>query len=168
MAARQGLANLLDRLAAGETLPAGAAAARAHRLFLAGRRAIAAPVASQKLLRRALRIFRDERKRSSAPSVLRLVLDSLVRAAPAVRTGATKRDRFLRFEGAVTVELAVIAKARGVELRGQVLPADAVKSVSIGGKRVPVETDGTFVARNVPRGPTEIAVGAAKITGLTL
>ena len=167
MAARTGLFALLDRLAAGETLPDTADARKARRLFLAGRRAIAAPQPSKKLMRRAMRVYRDARKQAR-PSTLRLVLDSLAAPAPALRAGTMKQDRFLRFEGDITVEIAVAARGSTLQIRGQVSPRNAAGFVTIGAKTVRVRADGTFVIRGVRRGPTEIIVGAARITGLTL
>jgi hypothetical protein len=142
--------------------PACAARAeRANLLLAAGRRALRAPRPSRKNLSRALRIFREHRS-ASQPSVLQLVLDSLLRPAPALRgAAAATPTRFLCYEGPVTVEL-----------RGQITPPDFVAEVQLvhGPKkrRAKVAPDGTFLWHAVPRGEVEIRIGTVRITGLDL
>ena len=93
----------------------------AQRLIDAGRRATTAAKPSNRLQKRALRIFRDHHRPESALSaVLRLVVDSLQGMAPAVRRAGGSSVRFLKFEGSIVVELQVSPDARGLELRGQV------------------------------------------------
>jgi anti-sigma factor RsiW len=152
-----------------------ACAARAERvasLLAAGRRALRAPRPSRKALKRAARIFREHRS-ASQPSILQLVLDSLLRPAPALRTAATASPtRFLRYEGVATVELQVTPVRGRVELRGQVTPPDfAAEALLVSGakkRRGKVAADGTFLWRAVPHGEVEIRIGTVRITGLDL
>jgi hypothetical protein len=148
-----------------------ARAERAARLLAAGRRAVSAPKLSKRAMKRALRVFRQHLA-SQQPGALRLVLDSLLRPAPALRATTASPARFLRYEGAATVELQVTPAARGVEVRGQVTPAghadEVILRVGRTRRRGSVAKDGTFVLRNVPRGEVEIRVGPTRITGLSL
>lgn len=152
-----------------------ACAARAERvasLLAAGRRALRAPRPSHKNLARAVRIFREHRS-ASQPSVLQLVLDSLLRPAPALRAAATAAPtRFLRYEGPATVELQVTPAGGRVELRGQLTPHDfAAEALLLSGtkrRRGKVAADGTFLWRAVPHGEVEIRIGTVRITGLVL
>ena len=173
-------AALLDHLA-GRTAPQVAAhleacpacavrAADARRLLAAGRRAAAAPAPSRRALRRARAIFRE----AHAPpqvSLLRLVLDSLTRPAPALRRAGAKATRFLRYEGAVTVELQLTPTAtrQRIDLHGQLTPADFAGEVVLEAGRVrrtvPVTADGTFVVRGVPKRDVELRIGTARIRG---
>jgi len=145
-------------------------AERARRLLDAGRRAMRAPQPSRKALRRAARIF--SRRETPRPSVLGLVLDSLLRPAPALRTAATQRVRFLRFEGEAKVELQIAPVHGGVELRGQVTPADFSVEVVVrwdGGQRKgKVDSNGTFHFARLPRRTVDLEIGAATIRGLEM
>ncbi len=176
-------AQMLDHLAGFERAQVSrhlqdcpACAARAERvasLLAAGRRALRAPRLSHKARKRAARIFREHRPAASQPSVLQLVLDSLLRPAPALRaTAAATPTRFLRYEGLATVELQVTPVRGRVELRGQVTPADfAVEALLVAGgktRRGKVAADGTFLWRAVPHGEVEIRIGTVRITGLDL
>jgi anti-sigma factor RsiW len=175
-------ATMFDHLAGSERASVSrhlqdcpACAARAERiatLLAAGRRALRAPRPSRKNLTRALRIFREHRS-ASQPSFLRLALDSLLRPAPALRTAsAATPTRFLRYEGAATVELQVTAVRGRVELRGQVTPPDfADEALLVSGtreRRGKVAADGTFLWRAVPHGEVEIRIGTVRISGLDL
>ncbi|MFQ5843949.1 MAG: hypothetical protein ACE5JG_03075 [Planctomycetota bacterium] len=141
-----------------------------RRLVAAGRRAAAAPRLSGRARRRALRVFREQVR--PAPSLLRLVVDSWLRAAPALRAGARAPARYLRFEGEVQVEIQVTAGARGRDLRGQLTPPDfAPEVVAVAGRtrrRAPVAGDGTFLLRGVPRRTVELQIGRASIRDLEL
>jgi len=170
-------ADLLDHLAGRENAAAARVlesdpglAARARRLLDAGRRAETAPVPGKRLLARARRIWIRERK-ETRPSVLELLLDTMRAPAPAIalRRGrvASARPRFLKFGGACTVELQVTVRERGVELRGQVTPADAAPEAVVRAgarvRRAPVAGDGTFVFPRLPRGRIELGLGSAVI-----
>ncbi|MHC4932803.1 MAG: hypothetical protein ACYTGV_11505, partial [Planctomycetota bacterium] len=148
-----------------------ARAERAARLLAAGRRALSAPKLSKKAMKRAVRVFR-ENLAPQQPATLRLVLDSLLRPAPALRATRASPARFLRYEGAATVELQVTPAARGVEVRGQVTPSghadEVILRVGRASRRATVAEDGTFLLQRVPRGEVEIRVGPTRITGLTL
>ena len=171
-------AALLDLAAGRGTEPVrGHVAACAHcrrlhenveRLVAAGRRA--RPVSlSTRARRRVQRIFRDHFR--PKVSLLDLVLDSLWRPAPALRTAAAPA-RFLRFEGDVQVELEITPSRRGVDLRGQLTPAGYAREVllTVAGKRrrARVAADGTFLLRGVPRREVQLEIGAARIEGLHL
>lgn len=178
-------ADLLDHLAGREDpaiarileddARAAELAVRAGRLLGAGRRAAAAPAPSRRLLARAGRIFRDEVS-GRRPSLLELLLDTLdaPRPALALRRGraATARPRFLKFGGACTVELQVTPRERGLELRGQVTPADTAREVvlELGGRarRAPVAADGTFLFKGVARGRAGLTLGPVAIRDLDL
>ena len=171
-------ATLLDHFAgrpeAGlDDQPGSALADQAKRLVETGRRALAAPRPGKRLLKRARRIFLEHRAPPKT-SLLRMVLDSLLTPAPAVRAEAQAAEqRFLRFEGDVVVDLQVSPKSGSrVELRGQVTPADAATQVFLhAGKRTirtQVHGDGTFLMRSVPRGEVDLVVGGARIAGLVL
>lgn len=144
---------------------------KAERFLHAGARAIAAPQPSRRALQRAVRIFR-EAQAPGRSAVLRLVLDSLLRPAPALRTQAATPTRFLRYEGRVTVEIQIAPGARGVELRGQITPADHTPEVVLlAGKtrrKSRVEADGTFVLSGVPKRTVELRIGDARIPDLEL
>ncbi|MHC4222745.1 MAG: RNA polymerase sigma factor [Planctomycetota bacterium] len=148
-----------------------AQAEKAARLLAAGRRALSAPKLSKKAMKRAMRVFR-EHLAPQQPVALRLVLDSLLRPAPTLRATKASPTRFLRYEGAATVELQVTPAVRGVEVRGQVTPAshadEVVLRVGRTLRRGRVAKDGTFILRGVPRGEVEIRVGPTRITGLAL
>lgn len=168
------LATLLDHLAgrADEQVVAhlaqcsacAAVAQRAARLLEAGRRAAAEPKPSRRALRLAMQAFRGEK----GPSLLKLVFDSFLTPATAegIRSGALT-SRFLRFSGDINVEIEVREGAGGAEVRGQLLPPDCAKVVTLlAGKvlrRAKVSADGTFVLRRVPRKAVEIRVGNARI-----
>lgn len=143
---------------------------RVASLLAAGRRAYRAPRPSRRNLARALRIFRQHRD-ASQPSILQLVLDSLLRPAPALRATATP-TRFLRYEGPATVELQVTPVRGRAELRGQITPPDfAAEAQLVSGtrkRRARVAADGTFLWRAVPHGEVEIRIGTVRITGLDL
>jgi anti-sigma factor RsiW len=153
--------------------PACAARAeRANSLLAAGRRALRAPRPSRRNLSRALRIFREHHS-ASQPSVLQLVLDSLLRPAPALRgAAAATPTRFLCYEGAVTVELQVTPVRGRVELRGQITPPDFAAEVQLvhgtQKRRARVAPDGTFLWRAVPHGEVEIWIGTVRLHGLDL
>jgi len=140
----------------------------AERLLAAGRRALASAPPGRRAMARAMRIFREATKPRA--SLLRLVLDSLLAPAPALRASAAT-GRFLRFEGAVTVELQLAPAARGIDLRGQLTPAGYAAEVVVAGKRrrrARVAPDGSFVMRGVPRGTVTLEVGPSRFAGLTL
>ena len=176
-----GFATLFDHLAGFERAQVSrhlqacpACAARAERvvsILAAGRRALRAPRPSRRNLTRALRIFREHRS-ASQPSILQLVLDSLLRPAPALRSAAATPTRFLCYEGPATVELQVTPVRGRVELRGQVTPPDfAAEALLVSGtrkRRGKVAADGTFLWRAVPHGQVEIHIGTVRITGLDL
>jgi len=142
----------------------------AHAIVAAGRRALAAPRPGRRAMARAVRAFRD----GSAPPVpaFRLVLDTLLRAAPALRSRASARSRFLRFEGPATLELQVTTEARAVELRGQITPKGFAKEVVLRGgrarRRTRIGADGTFLFRKAPRGVVRVTIGDAAIDRLEL
>jgi anti-sigma factor RsiW len=180
MAARHlSLPVLLDQLSGRETkaatehLSACAAcrgqAKRARRLLDAGRAALVAPALSARTRRKALALFRREQR--PQPGLLRCVLDSLLRPAPALRNMGTAA-RYLRFEGDVTVELQVTPQRRGVELRGQITPADFTEEIIVtSGKarrRASVKPDGTFVFRSLSRGKVDVQMGDGFIRDLEL
>jgi len=175
-------AKLFDHLAGFERAPVSrhlqdcpvctARAERVASILAAGRRAFRAPRPTRRNLARALRIFSAHRD-ASQPSILQLVLDSLLRPAPALRTtAAATPTRFLRYEGAATVELQVAPVRGRVELRGQVTPPDfADEARLVAGtrtRRAKVAADGTFLWRAVPRGEVEVRIGTVRITGLDL
>jgi len=172
-------AALLDHLAGRESAQVAAhvaacescthEAAAARRLLEAGRRAATAPTMTKKQRRTARSIF----KQAFAPprvSLLKMVLDSLTQPAPAVRSGAPEA-RFVRFEGAVTVEMQISKAPRGVEVRGQVTPADyatRVEAEGTGRRRTSaIGPDGTFLFR-LPRGETDFRIGNTRINKLRL
>ena len=119
--------------------------------------------------RRAIALFRREQR--PQPGLLRLVLDSLLKAAPALRAAGTA-TRYLRFEGDVTLELQVAPRKHGVELRGQITPADAASEVTVLStkvqRRVRVQEDGTFVFRLVSRRKVDLQIGDVFIRDLEL
>ncbi|MGQ0615218.1 MAG: hypothetical protein ACT4PV_15905 [Planctomycetaceae bacterium] len=141
--------------------------AGAERLLDAGRRAVASPAPSQRLLARAVRLFRE----ADSPR-LRLAFDSFLHMAPALRSLAAAPPRFLRFEGAATVELQVSRTTRGFDVRGQVTPADFTKEVAfVAGptvRRAKVESDGSFLLRRLARGCYRLEAGAAAFDALEL
>ena len=145
--------------------PCAPRAAEAARLLAAGRRAHDAPRPGARLLRRAVGIFRAHR-RGESPGLLRLVLDSWLQPAPALRTG-TARARFLRFEGEVVVEMQLTVEAGRVEVRGQLTPPDfAAEVVAIARarrKRAKVGGDGTFLLRGLPRTRLDFEIGTTRI-----
>jgi hypothetical protein len=62
---------------------------------------------------------------------------------------------------------------RGVEVRGQITPADAAREVILvrgdrRRRRAPIADDGTFVLKSVPRGEVEMELGEARIAGMIL
>jgi hypothetical protein len=148
-----------------------ALAETAGRLLGAGRRALAAPRPSRRAMQRAMRIFREARA-PARPSLLELVLDSLLDAAPALRAAAAPAPRFLRFHGRVTVEIQATPAAKGVDLRGQLLPADFASEVLLTSgrlrRRAGVAEDGTFLFEGVPRRTVDLAIGDARIANLAL
>lgn len=133
----------------------------ARRLIHAGRSAVAAPQPGRSARRAALRIFRDAH-RAPRSSVLRIVLDSLSTPAPALRNEGRGSVRFLRIEGACTVDLQVRRGARGFEVRGQVEGA-SVHEVQLGQKRANVDEDGLFVMRAIPAGTVTLRIGDAAV-----
>jgi hypothetical protein len=175
---RVSFARLLDHLAGREdpavqkrmddaTVPAETVQA-ALRLLEAGRRAVAASVPSARLRKRATRVFREARAPEARPGgLLRLVIDNVLRPAPALRTGAAAAARFLRFEGERTVELQATPRERGLELRGQVTPAHGIDTATLraGGRTrtAPVDESGLFVFRRVRAGRIELDFGVARI-----
>jgi len=175
------LAALLDHLARGPDSQVeehvatcarcAAEADRARRLLAAGRRAAAAPMPPQRVLRKALLAFRGAR-RADAPSYLALVLDSLLRPAPALRAAGAQTSRFLRYEGDLVVEIEVTPGTGGTELRGQLTPPDYADEVTLVcgrvTRRAAVGPEGTFVLRRVPRRAVEMRIGKSRITGLEL
>jgi hypothetical protein len=177
-----GFAELMDHLAGresprlathlGKCAECAGRARQAARLLAAGRRAMSAPAMSRKAQSRAMRIFRQSNQRSAGASTLRLVLDSLLRPAPAVRASQAPAKRFLRYEGKVGVDLQITREAGRIELRGQMTPAGYAQRVdaSVRSKtfQAAVEADGTFVLRGLPPGPAELRLGDARILGLEL
>ncbi len=144
-----------------------ARADESQRLLEAGRRALSVPALSSRAKKRAVALFRREQQ--PQPGLLRLVLDTLLRPAPALRAAGTA-VRYLRFDGDVTVELQVAPQKRGVELRGQITPADAASEVialsAKARRRARVEKDGTFVFRSLPRQKMDLQIGAGFIRDL--
>jgi len=139
-----------------------ALATAGRRLLAAGRSALAAPRPTRRALRRAQQIFKEAQAKPRG-TWLTLVLDSLARPAPALRQKGKGPVRFLRFEGDVTVELSVTPGARGLDVRGQILPADFAAEVVLDGKRrASVDAEGTFVLRGVPRRRVELRIGPAR------
>jgi hypothetical protein len=104
--------------------------------------------------------------------VLRLVLDTLLRPAPALRTTRAAPTRFLRYEGEVTVEIQLGAGSRGVDLLGQLTPATHAREVEAiwdaGRRRARIDDEGVFRLRNLPRREIELRIGTTRITGLRL
>jgi len=134
-------------------------AGQAQRLVETGRRALAAPQPTKRAMSRALRIFRDA-QRGERPSLLRLVLDSLSRPALGLRQGDREPLRFLRFQGeSVVLEMQVTTSPGGLELRGQVTPSGAAKTLQVNSHEVSLAADGTFLLRRVRRGATVFLVG---------
>jgi len=137
------------------------AAAPARALLAVGRDALDAPRPGARARRRVIALFK--RPADRAPGLLRIVLDSVLRAAPAMRGQSTASGRFLRLVGEVTLELQVTPRANGVELRGQVDPAqsgrDVVWEVGARSRRVRIADDGTFLFRSLPRGPCTLRIG---------
>ena len=173
------LAALMDQLSGRESRATAthlsacascrARADEARRLLLTGRRALSAPALGARGKRRAVALFRREQR--PQPDLLRLVLDTLLRPAPALRAAGTAA-RYLRFEGDMTVELQVTPRNRGVELRGQITPADAASEViarsAKARRRAPVQRDGTFVFRSLPLRRVDLRFGAGLIRDLEL
>ena len=146
-----------------------ARADEARRLIEAGHRALAVPALSSRSKKRAVALFRREQRQQ--PGLLRLVLDSFLKPAPALRTAGTAA-RYLRFEGEVTVELQIAPRKRGVELRGQITPAGfASEVIALSARarlRAPVEKDGTFVFRSLPRRKLDLQIGTEFLRDLEL
>lgn len=143
----------------------------ARRLLAAGRGAVENHKPGRSAMARAMRAYREARA-PAAPTLLRLVLDSLLRPAPALRTVAAPA-RFLRYEGPATIELQITPVAGGVELRGQITPADFALEVGVvtqSGRtlRVQVAPDGTFLFARLRHGRVGIEAGPARIPDLTL
>lgn len=176
------LAALMDQLSGRESRATAthlsacascrARADEARRLLLTGRRALSAPALGARGKRRAVALFRREQRPQAG--LLRLVLDTLLRPAPALRAAgaAGTAARYLRFEGDMTVELQVTPRNRGVELRGQITPADAASEViarsAKARRRAPVQRDGTFVFRSLPLRRVDLRFGAGLIRDLEL
>ncbi len=161
------LAAILDGLLGrGPRVPG--AHEEAERLLAAGRRALASAPPGRRAMARARRIFVDAARPRA--SLLRLVLDSMLAPAAALRA-STAPGRFLRFEGAVTVELHLTPAARGIDLRGQLTPAGYAAEVVVAGRRrrrARVAPDGGFVMRAVPRGTVTLEIGPSRFEGLSL
>lgn len=161
-------ASLRAHLASCERCAAPAAGAR--RVVEIGRRALAGPRPARRHMRAAIRAFRQARE-NWGNSLLKLVLDSMLRPAPApaLRAGASP-PRFLRYEGEVTVELQITSAARGVSLLGCVSPPDRADEVILTAgstqRRTLVDKTGMFALRRVPRRELELRIGSALITGL--
>ena len=163
------LARLLDALTGRQPWPKSVdpdPRAQAERLLERARSVHSEAPATRRALREALRIFRADRKeRSARPGLLRLVFDSWLSPAPAVRGAGAESSRFLRFDGACRLELQVRSTARGVELFGQVDPSDAAPEAraEYAGKDrlVPIDPVGSFHFPRLPHGPLRIWIGDA-------
>jgi len=131
-----------------------------------------APKPSKRALSRALRIFRDHH-RPDRPGLLHLVLDSLLRPVPAVRSTAATPPRYLRYDGQITVELQLTAGSRGIDLHGQLTPPDYAREVEVCAgdrvlRRARVGVQGHFEMTNLPRREVEVRIGEARIGRLRL
>ncbi|MDH3591562.1 MAG: hypothetical protein OER88_06770 [Planctomycetota bacterium] len=139
--------------------------AAARRLLAAGRVAVRASAPPKRVLKRAYRIFRDNRGAPRRRGSLQLVLDTLLGPIPSVRSRAVAPARFLRFSGDWTLELRISRGARGLTIHGQVLPAGRVDSVAArSGKttrRASIGDDGTFVLKNLAARPWTLDFGPA-------
>jgi len=145
---------------------------RARLILEAGRRAMKAPKPSKRAIGRAMRLFRDFH-RPPRPGFLRLVLDSFLQPAPAVRSTAANPPPFLRFDGQITVELQLTAGSRGVDMHGQLTPPDCAREIEVRAadrvlRRARVGSEGHFEMTNLPRREVEIRIGEARIGGLHL
>jgi len=161
------LARLLEALSGRQPWPESVDAdqrARAERLLDRARSVHAEAPAPKRALRGAMRIFRaDRQQRTSRPGLLRLVFDSWLEPAPAVRGAGGESSRFLRFDGACRLEIQVRSTARGVELFGQVDPSDAAREAraeyAAKDRRVPIDPVGSFHFPRLPHGPLRIWIG---------
>ncbi len=145
--------------------------ARALRLIAAGRAAIEQPAPSRKTLRRAESIFRAA-LRDAKPGLLRLVFDSWLQPAPALRYEGADRPRFLRYDGPCTVELQISSLGGRVELRGQIDPADAASEARLQiGKRVrraAISAAGTFAFEGLAHGTASLQIGETRVEAVPL
>ena len=143
-------------------------APEAVRLLRAGRAVAAERALPRAWLRRASRALRAGRKGTFA-----LVFDSWFRPQPALRRSPTAdAPRFLRFEGAQTIELEISAVARGVRVLGQVEPPGSIARITIEteSKRVErtVAGDGTFRTPVLPRGRATLRADGTVVGELPL
>lgn len=169
---------VLDALLGRGSMPEGADAAlveRAQQFVAAGRTVGEQPAPSRRALRRADKIFRSaarERKQSAGLDLLRLVFDSWLEPAPALRYEGGERPRFLRYAGAFTVELQILDVSGRVQLRGQVTPPDAATEarLQIGSRtrRAKIDTAGLFSFERLARGTVALRIGEMQIEGLPL
>jgi len=161
------LARMLDALSGRQPWPATVDAeqrARAERLLERARSVHAEAPASKRALRAALRIFRAHRKeRTARPGLLRLVFDSWLEPAPAVRGAGGESSRFLRFDGKCRLEIQMRSTARGVELFGQVDPSDfapeARAEYADKVRRAAIDPEGSFHFARLPHGALRIRIG---------
>lgn len=173
-------ADILDHLAGRED-PAVArlladdsgAADAPGRLLRATRAAGRAPRLSRSLARRALRIYRDQ-MRPARPTLLELLFDSLRTPAPALRKSARyEAPRFMKFGTAdVGVELQFARIGRGIELRGQITPADYAPEVELElrgrVRRTGVDANGAFRFASLASGSARLTIGPARIEDLEI
>jgi len=170
------IVNLLEALAGREPRPADmdpGLRSRAERLLARGRSVHAESAVPKSTLRKALRVFRESRKRSAAgPTLMRLVFDSWFEPAPALRRAGPESTRFLRYDGPCRLELQVRETARGVEVFGQIDPADAATEVHIevDGKerRAAIDAVGSFRFARLRPGVARVRLGDATIEGIRL
>jgi len=167
-------AAVLDAVLGRGQMPDGVDAsvrARALRLIAAGRAANEQPAPSRKALRRANSIFRAA-FRDAKPGLLRLVFDSWLQPAPALRYEGADRPRFLRYDGPSTVELQISSVGGRVELRGQVDPADAAAEarLQIGKRtrRAAISASGTFVFEGLAHGTVSLQIGEMRVEAVPL
>ena len=172
------LGAVLDALMNRGSMPEGADAAmiqRAQRLVATGRSVCEQPAPSRRALRRADKLFRSaarERQRTAGMDLLRLVFDSWLEPAPALRYEGGDRPRFLRYAGAFTVELQILDVSGRVQLRGQVTPSDAATEarLQVGSRTrlAKIDAAGSFSFEGIARGTALLAIGEMQIEGLPL
>jgi len=140
-----------------------------------GRAYCAAPRLERRHVRTAMRVFRSTRP-SWMETTLQLVTDCLLGApvaVPALRhAGPQDGVRFVRYEGARTVELQISVDAARVTLHGCVLPPEKTVRVQLlsSGREYAtlVDESGGFVFRDLPTGKCDLVFGQVRIESLTL
>ncbi|MHC4954231.1 MAG: hypothetical protein ACYTGZ_10095 [Planctomycetota bacterium] len=171
-------ALVLDALLGRAPMPQGAGPAtvrRAEQLLATGRSALAHGGPTRAQLRKADSIFRKAqrgRARDQKRGLLRVVFDSWLQPAPALRHRGAATPRFLRYEGACTVEVQIRAVGGRVELEGQVTPPDAASEaqLEIGGRtrRARIDGAGMFRFGGLHHGDATLVVGSTRVEGLPL